>query len=164
MAEAVHLRLLWTAVLVAAEQAAQEQLQEMATRQVHRHLKEIMVAPEERQTFLTLALAAGVGHLLLEETGINRQVAVLLRVMEEMALHLLSLAAAWRMLAAVVVGYKQQLAQQALLEQVVLVAAQTEQKIIQMPHLELPILAVVAAVAVKFLVPAARAATAVQVS
>jgi hypothetical protein len=66
----------------------------MATRQVHRHLREIMVAPEERQTLLTLALAAGVGHLLLEETGINRQVAVLLRVMEEMALHLLSLAAA----------------------------------------------------------------------
>jgi hypothetical protein len=68
------------------------------------------------------------------------------------------------MLAVVVVGYKQQLAQQALLEQVVLVAAQTEQKIIQMPHLELPILVVVAVVAVKFLVPAARAATAVQVS
>jgi hypothetical protein len=92
---------------VAAEQAAQEQPREVATRLLLRRLKEIMVVLEERQTPLTLVLAEAVAHLPLEETELNHQVAALLREMEETALHLLFLARLQLTQAVVAVEYRQ---------------------------------------------------------
>jgi len=120
-----------------------------------------MVVLEERQTPLTLVLAEAVAHLPLEETELNHQVAALLREMEETALHLLFLARLQLTQAVVVAEYKQQLVQQVLPGLVELVVVETEQKTIQMPHLELPILAVAEVAVVRLLVLADQAAQAV---